>query len=147
MFCRPDPVSSLSPSTSDTETMSSSASLRLAGMAQKWVVLHPVTAFVSFTTWAIAALVLYRLAACSTSKIPGPWYLKLTSLFLRYHDYHGSTRMWIHTLHQIYGPVVLLAPNEASFASASGLKQIYSSNGSGFAKTDLYSLFTMDGHR
>ncbi|KAK4934678.1 hypothetical protein LTR10_024120 [Elasticomyces elasticus] len=63
-----------------------------------------------------------------------------------YHDFIGTKRLWIHNLHLRYGCVVRLAPNEVSFASATALKEIYTSAG-GYAKTELYSLFTKDDHR
>lgn len=95
-----------------------------------------------FLAWTI----LCRLVLSPVKRIPGPWYLKLTTLFVKYHEFHGTRRVWIHGLHQKYGTTVLLAPNEVSFASATALKQIYSSGGTGFPKTDMYSLFKAYGH-
>ena len=55
--------------------------------------------------------------------------------------------MHIHQLHQKYGPVVCLAPNEVSFTSLAAVREIYSSGGSGFDKTGLYTLFMQFGTR
>ncbi|KXH28572.1 cytochrome P450 [Colletotrichum nymphaeae SA-01] len=48
---------------------------------------------------------------------------------------------YIHTLHQQYGPVVRIAPNEVSFTSYEAVKEIYCSGGSGYDKTEFYDLF------
>ncbi|KAJ5807784.1 hypothetical protein N7474_009053 [Penicillium riverlandense] len=75
------------------------------------------------------------------SQIPGPWYTRFTSLWIKYQEFTANRREFIHRLHQIYGPVVRLAPNEVSFASLEAIKEIYSSGGSGYDKTEFYDLF------
>lgn len=75
------------------------------------------------------------------SKVPGPWYTKFTSLWIKYQEFTSNRRESIHTLHKRYGPVVRLAPNEVSFTSLDAIKEIYASGGSGYDKTELYSLF------
>ncbi|EEU33821.1 uncharacterized protein NECHADRAFT_56014 [Fusarium vanettenii 77-13-4] len=101
---------------------------------------------VAFGSVLVIAIVFYHVAFSPMRAIPGPWYLRLTSLFVKYHEFHGTRRLWIHDLHLKYGPTVLLAPNEVSFASASALKQIYSSGGTGLPKDHMYSLFKAQGH-
>lgn len=93
-----------------------------------------------------AALLIYRLVLSPISKVPGPWYTKLSGLFVVYHDFSGTKRLWIHHLHLQYGQAVCLAPNEVSFASAAALKEIYTTAG-GYVKTELYSLFMQNEHR
>jgi hypothetical protein len=56
-------------------------------------------------------------------------------------EFMGNRREYIHHLHQQYGPVVRLGPNEVSFTSVEALKEIYSSGGSGYDKTEFYTLF------
>lgn len=87
------------------------------------------------------ALLVYR------TKVPGPWYTNFTSLVLKYHEFSRHRRLWIHSLHQHYGPVVRLAPGEVSFTNLEGVKEIYQSGGSGFDKTEFYDLFKQYGHR
>ncbi|KAL2813783.1 cytochrome P450 [Aspergillus cavernicola] len=96
---------------------------------------------IMFLSW-----LLYRLAFSPLSKVPGPWYTKLSVLFLVYHEYRGSKRLWIHNLHLKYGSSVRIAPKELSFASTSAIKEIYTSAG-GYAKTGLYSLFQHGSYR
>ncbi|KAI9041114.1 cytochrome P450 [Aspergillus affinis] len=81
------------------------------------------------------------------SGVPGPWYTKLTSVVLKGHEFAGHRRLWIHELHEVYGPVVRLAPNEISFANLDGVKEIYQSGGSGYDKTEFYDLFQQYSHR
>lgn len=77
----------------------------------------------------------------STSKVPGPWYTKFTSLWIKYQEFTANRRESIHKLHTIYGPVVRLGPDEISFTSLDAIKEIYASGGSGYDKTEFYTLF------
>ena len=72
--------------------------------------------------------------------LPGPWHTKFTNLRLKWAIVSGQRMHYVHFLHQEYGPVVRLAPSEASIADAMGFKQIYG-NGSGFRKSDWYKAF------
>ena len=57
-------------------------------------------------------------------------------------EFTSNRRGYIHELHRQYGPVVRLGPNEVSFTSLEALKEIYSSGGGGYDKTEFYTLFT-----
>ncbi|KKA26864.1 hypothetical protein TD95_002446 [Thielaviopsis punctulata] len=80
-------------------------------------------------------------------KVPGPFYTRLSRLPLRYHEMNANRTLWIDSLHQKYGPVVRIAPNEVAFSSASAMKEIYNSGGSGYDKTEFYDLFKAYGRR
>jgi hypothetical protein len=56
-------------------------------------------------------------------------------------EFSGCRRRFVHDLHKKYGSVVRLGPNEVSFASAEAVKEIYTSGGSGYDKTEFYNLF------
>lgn len=56
-------------------------------------------------------------------------------------EFSGKRREYIHELHERYGAVVRLGPNEVSFTSLEAIKEIYSSGGSGYDKTEFYTLF------
>ncbi|KAJ5219303.1 uncharacterized protein N7498_001402 [Penicillium cinerascens] len=75
------------------------------------------------------------------SKVPGPWFTRFTSLWIKYQEFTVNRREAIHELHKEYGPVVRLGPNEVSFTSLEAIKEIYASGGSGYDKTEFYSLF------
>ncbi|KAH0847707.1 cytochrome P450 monooxygenase [Fonsecaea pedrosoi] len=81
------------------------------------------------------------------AKLPGPKYTAWTSLVLKYREFTHGRRLYIHDLHQKYGAVVRLSPDEVSFSSADAAKEIYMSGGSGYDKTPFYSLFTQFGTR
>jgi hypothetical protein len=75
------------------------------------------------------------------SKVPGPWYTRFTSLWIKYQEFTANRRESVHRLHKLYGPVVRLGPNEVSFTSLDAIREIYASGGSGYDKTEFYSLF------
>ncbi|KAL1890440.1 hypothetical protein Sste5346_008268 [Sporothrix stenoceras] len=94
----------------------------------------------------IATLITYvRRLVSKDASVPGPRLNLLTSLPLKYHEFRGQRTAYVHALHQQYGSVVRLAPNEVAFASLPALKEIYMSNGSGYDKTEFYHLFRQYG--
>lgn len=110
----------------------------------------------TFSLWSICLIVfglswpilcIYRATVSSLSKVPGPWYSLLTDAFLVYKEFAAQRRVYIHELHKRFGPVVRLGPNEVSFTSLDALKEIYQSGGSGYDKTEFYTLFTQYGTR
>jgi hypothetical protein len=80
------------------------------------------------------------------SWIPGPKTYALTQWRLAYDDWKGIRTRTIHQLHQKYGPVVRIGPNEISFNSLTALKTIYGA-GSGFERTSFYRMFDVYGHQ
>lgn len=94
----------------------------------------------------VILLWLRRLRIMSMWKVPGPWYLKLTTAFVKYHEFTGHKTAWAYELHIKYGPVVQLGRNEVSFASFTATKQIYNTGNRDFMKTEIYHLFEQDGH-
>ncbi|KAL6862048.1 cytochrome P450 [Trichoderma novae-zelandiae] len=81
------------------------------------------------------------------SEVPGPVVSRFTSLVLKWKEIKALRTVYIHQLHQQYGPVVRVAPNEVSFTSWEALKEIYCSGGSGYDKTEFYDLFKIYGRR
>lgn len=90
---------------------------------------------------------LYSRLTSPLSKVPGPLHTLFTSLSLKRHEFGGSRRSWIHSLHQKYGPIVRLAPNEVSFSSQDAMKEIYTSGGAGYDRTEFYNMFRQFGTR
>ncbi|KAE9365660.1 putative benzoate 4-monooxygenase cytochrome P450 [Stipitochalara longipes BDJ] len=80
------------------------------------------------------------------SHIPGPPLYTLTKWRLAFDDYAGTRTRKIHALHQTYGQVVRIGPNEVSFSSLSALKTIYGA-GSGFERTSFYRMFDVYGEQ
>ena len=78
--------------------------------------------------------------------VPGPILYSLTKWRLAFDDYTGRRTRRIYALHQIYGPIVRIGPNEISFSSLSALKTIYGA-GSGFERTAFYRMFDVYGEQ
>ncbi|KZL67040.1 cytochrome p450 [Colletotrichum incanum] len=99
---------------------------------------------------AAAVLLAVYLVRCVSSplwKVPGPRISAFTSLILKWHELRANRTRYIHGLHQKYGPVVRIAPNEVCFTSYEAVKEIYCSGGSGYDKTEFYDLFRVYGRR
>jgi hypothetical protein len=94
-----------------------------------------------FFVCLLVASLLYRLLRSPLTKLPGPFHTRFTAAWLKYKEFNGDRRAYIHNLHQEFGPVVRLGPNEVSFASAEAIKEIYTSGSSGYEKTEFYNLF------
>jgi len=90
---------------------------------------------------------LYSRLTSPLAKLPGPLYTLFTSLPLKYHEFSASRRTWIHSLHENYGPVVRLSPDEVSFSNVEAMKEIYTSGGAGYDRTEFYDLFKQFGTR
>ncbi|GAW25732.1 putative cytochrome P450 [Rosellinia necatrix] len=84
---------------------------------------------------------IWKCASSPLRTLPGPKASLFTSLVLKVHEFRALRTRYVHSLHLRYGPVVRLAPNEVSFASLEGIKEIYASGGSGYDKTEFYDLF------
>ncbi|KAA6410712.1 MAG: cytochrome P450 [Lasallia pustulata] len=69
--------------------------------------------------------------------VPGPFIAKLTSKWLSYRDIAGTRTASLHELHQVYGPVVRVAPDELSFADPLAIKDIYG-QGTPYMKSPFY---------
>ena len=101
--------------------------------------------------WALALVFLgvrlFMRVRSPLAKIPGPPITAISSIWLKFQEFIGRRRIFIHQLHLQYGPVVRLGPNEVSFSSLDAAKEIYVSDGSGFDKTEFYDAFMQFGVR
>lgn len=73
--------------------------------------------------------------------MPGAWHSRYTNLVLRFHILSGRRIFYVDELHQKYGDVVRIAPNEVAIADIAGVSQIHKI-GSGFLKSDFYARLT-----
>lgn len=76
--------------------------------------------------------------------VPGPLLFLLSGWVLKYHDYRGTRTKTIHALHEKYGPVVRIGPNEIDFLSLEALRAIYGA-GNRFDRTPFYTMFKVAG--
>lgn len=63
---------------------------------------------------------------------------------MAYEAWHAAGVQAVHRLHNKYGPVVRIGPNDISFNSLSALKTIYGA-GSGFERSAFYGMFDVYG--
>ncbi|KAF7879839.1 uncharacterized protein EAF02_008009 [Botrytis sinoallii] len=73
-------------------------------------------------------------------KIPGPWYARFTNLVLKYYVFTGRRIQYVHSLHQAYGHIVLITPNEVSCSSLPSFKTIHRIS-KPFVKSTWYQKF------
>ncbi|OAA44857.1 Cytochrome P450 [Metarhizium rileyi] len=109
------------------------------------LLLSPV--YLAIAALVLAALQLARCLASPLRKLPGPTISLFTSLVLKWKEINAERTIYIHLLHEKYGPVVRISPNEVSYTSWPALKEIYCSGGSGYDKSDFYNLFKIYGRR
>ena len=104
--------------------------------------LEPLNLFgaILITTVSVAV---YRLYFHPLAHIPGPLRAKLSSLWLYSLSYHGTEATIIDKLHQQYGPVVRIAPNEVDISDGAAINTIYVKSG-GFSKNQCYVNFDID---
>lgn len=95
-------------------------------------------------SWIVSCSI-YRILLHPLRQIPGPLRTKVSSLWLLYHQYIGDQSTAVHRLHNIYGPVVRVAPNEIDIAKSDALGPIYADQG-GFDKAEHYKKFDVIGH-
>ncbi|KAG9957975.1 cytochrome P450 monooxygenase, partial [Aureobasidium melanogenum] len=76
--------------------------------------------------------------------IPGPWHAAFVNWRLKVAVLSGSRADYIHALHQKYGPIVRIAPNEVAVNDPASFKDIHKI-GSGFIKTPWYEYLSTSG--
>ncbi|KAF8249206.1 putative cytochrome P450, partial [Wilcoxina mikolae CBS 423.85] len=83
---------------------------------------------------------IYNLFFHPLAKLPGPRYAAFSQLYFSYVTLSRRYPFIIKELHDKYGPVVRVSPNQVSFDSASSWKDIYGHVGGRkpFLKSDLY---------
>jgi cytochrome P450 len=67
----------------------------------------------------------YTTSSFTLRHIPGPFLAKVSKL-LSYHDLAGSHAATLHGVHNKYGTIVRIAPDELSFSDPAVIKEIYS---------------------
>lgn len=74
----------------------------------------------------VASLAIYRVFFHPLARIPGPRFAAVSNVWLARHARDGRMLELGKCLHQIYGPVVRVGPNELWFDSKEAFRQIYS---------------------
>lgn len=95
----------------------------------------PIIAIVYTLLWIGYSLTLHPLA-----KVPGPFWASVTRLWYVYHVYKGDMDKVQRALHEEYGPVIRIAPNEVTSASVADIPRIYRLSDP-LLKTDFYPIW------
>jgi hypothetical protein len=109
------------------------------------IFLHP--AFLAGIGLYVVGIFIVRRLSTPVTWLPGPTVSRITGLYLKWQELRANRTLYVHSLHEKYGPVVRIAPNEVSFTSWAAVKEIYCSSGSGYDKTEFYDLFKIYGRR
>lgn len=88
---------------------------------------------------------LYNLLFHPLRKYPGPISWQATRLPWCWYQYRGCLSRKLLELHNNYGKVVRVAPNELSFISEDAWKTIYGSRSNEMMKDPVFSLHTPTG--
>jgi len=91
-----------------------------------------------------ACYTIYQLYFHPLASIPGPFWAKLSRLWMTKHSWDGDMSVTMIALHQKYGSLVRTGPNEVSVSDLGAIKTIYGA-GTRFRKSDWYSVW--QGHR
>lgn len=83
------------------------------------------------------AIIVYRVYLHPLATVPGPRWAKATGLWRSTRYMAGKWHDDILSLHDTYGPVVRIAPNEISVVGAGPMKQLYG-HGTSSKKSDWY---------
>ncbi|CAI0641194.1 unnamed protein product [Colletotrichum noveboracense] len=119
-----------------------SSSLILSPISEHHVDYHGTLKWLyALILFSLVYSVLYNLCLGPIANIPGPFFAKISPLWLMGAVYRRRLNRDIRTLHEKYGPVVRLSPTELSFATIAAQNAIHRPGGS--AKE--YAFFTKEG--
>ncbi|KAK1547879.1 hypothetical protein CPAR01_01846 [Colletotrichum paranaense] len=103
-------------------------------------VMPTILSCISARAMAIIATLFYRLILHPLSHLPGPLPARLTGLWRTTKYIQGDWHDDILSIHDKYGRVVRIAPNEVSVVDEYAMKNLYG-HGHNAAKTDWYSIW------
>ena len=105
--------------------MSSDVVVDAMGMTLLGVVARLLAFSAALIALPLLALVIYRLFFHPLARVPGPRLAAISNIWQARYVRDGRARELGKVLHQIYGPVVRVGPNEVWFNSAEAFGQIY----------------------
>ncbi|KAL7932156.1 cytochrome P450 CYP684A2 [Trichoderma chlorosporum] len=82
-----------------------------------------------------------RVLISPIARVPGPWYSLWTSAVLDYKWLSGQRPRYVHDLHEKYGAVVRIGPNEVDVTDVEAVKAIYNVKET-FKKSSFYKKLT-----
>jgi hypothetical protein len=103
---------------------------------KNWQIVLTVTLVIAI----VNNYIIYPFYTSPLANVPGPKLNAMTKWRQVYADFTKKRTLYIHSLHQKYGPVVRIGPNELSFTGEEPMKVIYGA-GTNFYKPQFYDLF------
>jgi cytochrome P450 len=91
---------------------------------------------------ALFYFIIYPLYFHPLSKIPGPKICAITKYYILFKSWNEQRNRYVQSLHEKYGSIVRIGPNEIDINDSSYLKDIYIGN---FDKSSFYSQFVNYG--
>ncbi|GBE87050.1 Cytochrome P450 67 [Sparassis crispa] len=89
--------------------------------------------FISFSVYyatIVLSVVLYRLSPFHPlAQYPGPFLLKVSKCVMGWFAFQGRTHTYVHELHQLYGDIVRIGPNEVSIRDTTAIIPLMGSLG------------------
>jgi len=120
-----------------TDTVSMGFTAQLAQIVIKnWQVVLGATLLFAF----IHEYIIYPFFTSPLAGIPGPKINAMTKWYMVYIDFTKKRTLYIHDLHQKYGPIVRVGPNEVVCTGEEPMRTIYGA-GTSFYKPTFYNLF------
>jgi cytochrome P450 len=101
-------------------------------------------------TYVLCVKIIYNLYFHPLSSYPGPKLWAISRLPWNYVNFKGRLGWRIREMHQKYGPVVRIAPDELSYTTSSAWKKIYGQRSPEFEKAldgRGFAPATINGHR
>lgn len=88
---------------------------------------HPPTtlAFALAPVGVIIVYLLYQTFFSPLAGVPGPFAARFSRLWLAYHGWKGDFHTLLTRLHEEYGDVVRIGPNEVATTAPDAVKKIY----------------------
>ena len=108
----------------------------IAKATANWPVLLGLVLLVT----AINEFIVYPFYTSPLANVPGPKMYAVTKWWMVWTNFTNKRTKTIHKLHQKYGPVVRVGPNELAFSGEEPMKVIYGA-GTVFSKPEFYNLF------
>ena len=109
------------------------------------LMLSPVWLVVAITVGYLFARAVYNVFFHPLAKVPGPFLASLTTKWIDIHDIAGCKALTVAPIHERFGPVVRIGPDELSFSDPALLKEIYG-QATPYMKSALYSHLGVGTH-
>ncbi|KAK7545388.1 cytochrome P450 71A23 [Phyllosticta citricarpa] len=110
------------------------ANVGFESVLSNWTVGKAILASFGLLTFYVVGSIFYNLFLHPLRKYPGPKLWAISRLPWNWVNLHGRLAWRLRELHQQYGPVVRIAPDELSYTTSGAWKKIYGQRSPEFSK-------------